>query len=213
MEIKVTKHTDVELVRLAASFTSGHESKITLRRAYATEHSIARTQIFSIELYGIPLFVSTHLIRHHVGSQPFQLTCRDDKSGSGNPHLKERIAEVNGLLATGNIEEACEILNWLADNSDRYTKVNLLLFANAQSLIDMAKLRICTKASPETREIFNLIKSEIYKVDPDLAPFLVRKCVYRGGICCEPKCCGYNKTDMFQKELTQYKRLFICNRK
>lgn len=207
--IIVKKHTGVELVQLAASFTSGHESKITLKRAYKTEHSIIRTQIFTIECYGIPLFVSTHFIRHHVGSQPYQLTCRIDRPGGGNPHLKERIAEVNALLADGKIEEACDILDWLADNSDRYTKVNLLLFANAQSLIDMAKLRLCTKASPETRELFLAIKTKIAEVDPDLAPFLVKKCVCRGGICCEQKCCGYNKTDMFKKELEQYRLLFV----
>lgn len=132
----------------------------------------------------------------------------DFRPGGGNPHLKERIAEVNELLADGRIEEACDILNWLAENSDRYTKVNLLLFGNAQAFIDMAKLRLCTTASPETREIFQVIKSKIAEVDPDLAPFLVKKCVYRGGICCELKCCGYNKSDMFQKELAQYKLLF-----
>jgi len=155
------------------------------------------------------LFVSTHFIRHHVGSQPYQLTCRIDRPGGGNPHLKERIAEVNALLADGKIAEACGILDWLADNSDRYTKVNLLLFANAQGLIDMAKLRLCTQASPETRELFQAIKAKIADVDPDLAPFLVRKCVYRGGICCEQKCCGYNKTELFKKELEHYKLQFV----
>lgn len=207
--IIVKKHTGVELVQLAASFTSGHESKITLKRAYKTEHSIIRTQIFTVECYQIPLFVSTHFIRHHVGSQPFQLTCRIDRPGGGNPHLKERIAEVNVLLAEGKIQKACDILDWLAENSDRYTKVNLLLIANAQAFIDMAKLRLCTTASPETRSLFALIRAKIAEVDPDLAPFLVRKCVYRGGICCELKCCGYNKTEMFQKELAQYKLLFV----
>lgn len=205
----VKKHTGEELVQLAAKFTSGHESKITLKRAYKTEHSIIRTQIFTVECYNIPLFVSTHFIRHHVGSQPYQLTCRIDRPGGGNPHLKERIAEVNVLLADGKIDEACDILDWLAENSDRYTKVNLLLFVNAQALIDIAKLRLCNKASQETRELFNVIKSKIAEVDPDLAPFLVPKCVYRGGICCEQKCCGYNKAELFQKELAEYKMLFI----
>lgn len=208
MEVIVKKHTGDDLVKLAASFTSGHESKITLKRAYRTEHSIIRTQIFTVECYGIPLFVSTHFIRHHVGSQPYQLTCRIDRPGGGNPHLKERIAEVNALLADGKITEACDILDWLADNSDRYTKVNLLLFANAQAFIDMAKLRLCSKASAETQSLFNTIKAEIAKVDPDLAPFLVRKCVYRGGICCELKCCGFNKTETFRRQLESYKALF-----
>lgn len=208
MEVIVKKQTSEDLVRLAASYTSGSESKITLKRAYKTEHSIIRTQIFTIEMKEIPLFVSTHFIRHHVGSQPFQLTCRIDRKG-GNNHFVERIDEINEYLAKGEIDKALPILEWLKDNADRYTKVNLLLFANAQSLIDMSKLRLCSNASPETRELFGLIKAEIAKVDPDLAPFLVSKCIYRGGICCENKCCGFNKTEVFAKQLAQYKLLFV----
>lgn len=207
IKITVKKHTGEDLVRLAAGFTSGHESKITLRKAYRTEHSIIRTQVFSIELYNIPLFVSTHLLRHHVGSQPFQLTCREDRNG-GNPCLKERVARVNGLVADGRCDEAYRELDWIAENTDRYTKVNLLLFLNAQALIDMAKLRLCNKASGETRRIFAAIRLKVAAVDPDLAVFMVPKCIYRGGICCEPGCCGYNLTNQFRQQLADYVREF-----
>ncbi len=87
--------------------------------------------------------------------------------------------------------------------------MNLLLLINAQALIDVAKLRLCTKASTETRELFQIIKDRIAEIDPDLAPLLVPKCIYRGGICCEQKCCGYNKTALFQKELARYKLLVM----
>lgn len=207
MEIIVTKRTDGDLMRLAASYTTGSESKISLTRAYRSEHSIIRTQIFTIEVKGLPLFVSTHLIRHHVGSQPFQLTCRIDRKG-GNNHFKEKIDHINALIAAGDTAEAARLLEWLKDNADRYTKVNLLLLVNAQGLIDMAKQRLCSMASPETRQLFVRIVRAVAKADPELAPFLVRKCVYRGGICGEPKSCGFNKTALFRKELEGYKSLF-----
>ena len=205
--IKITKCTDESLVRLAASYTMGRESKITLKRAYKSEHSIIRTQLFAIESRNIPLFVSTHLIRHHVGSQPFQLTCREDLTK--NPTFKAHIDTLRDEIVAGDIDKAVAHLEWIESHFDRYTPVNLLIFANAQSLIDMAKLRLCFKASVQTREWFGRIKEELKSADPDLYPYLVPKCVYRGGICCEPKCCGYNKTDLFKKALDNYKLLFV----
>lgn len=205
--VEVTKRTDEELVRLAAGFTSGHESKIALKKAYKSEHSIIRSQIYTIECYNIPLFVSTHLIRHHVGSQPFQLTCREDRQG-GSVHFAERVEVIKRIIECGDVVEACNRLDWLVENADRNTRVNLLLIVNAQSLIDMAKLRLCRKASPETRDLFRLIRAKVAEADPDLAPFLVPKCVYRGGICGEPRSCGYNRGEAFKSELEEYKKLF-----
>lgn len=184
------------------------KSNMSLQKMYACEHSPCRTQIFWVRLYDIPLFCSTQLLRHHVGSQPFQLTCRTDRIG-GNNHFQEKIGQVIDLINHGRNKEAIAILEWLENNADRYTKVNLGIFLNAQSLINMAKDRLCSDASAETREIFKSIKAEIEKSDPDLAKFLVPRCVYRGGICNSLKPCGYNKTELFQKTLTQYKKLFI----
>ncbi|MFT0409945.1 hypothetical protein [Bacteroides thetaiotaomicron] len=188
-----------------------------------------RTQLFWISLKNIPLYISTHLIRHHVGSVPFQLTCRDDRSG-GNPGLPGKVDSIverlKGLVETwhkggafiGNqrheIDSIYEELEWLKNNADRETPVNLSLCINAQSLIDMAKLRLCTGcASPGTVVVFQAIKDEISKVDPDLASVMVRKCVYRGGICGEPRCCGFNGTQKFREELSQYLSKFSQKQK
>lgn len=218
--MSVRKLTDLELLQEACATTFLGVSHATLISLYKSEHSPVRTQLFWVKLKSIPLYVATHLIRHHVGSVPFQLTCRDDRDG-GNPGLPGRVDSIverlKGLVDTwhkggafiGNhqheIGAIYEELEWLKNNADRETSVNLGLCINAQSLIDMAKLRLCTGcASPGTVVVFQAIKDEISKIDPDLASVMVRKCVYRGGICGEPRCCGFNGTQKFREELSQY---------
>lgn len=207
-KVDIRKVTDEALMREACEMTFLGKSKITLHKMYACEHSPCRTQMFWVRLYNIPLFCSTQLLRHHIGSQPFQLSCRPDRKGGYN-HFQAKLCEVISLMELGHTKEATAILDWLGDNADRYTPVNLGLLLNAQSLINIAKERLCSDASPETHEIFNHIKAEITKVDPDLAPFLVPRCLYRGGICNSLKPCGFNKTELFQKQLNEYKKLFL----
>lgn len=117
----------------------------------------------------------------------------------------ERIA-----TRTMTLDNVCDELEWLKDNADRYTPVNLSLLVNAQSLIDMSKLRLCNQAHVETRIVFNRIKEEIAKIDPSLASMMVRKCVYRGGLCGEMRCCGFNNTQAFQSEMKDYASNFSC---
>ena len=200
-QVSVRKLTDEDLARSACEMTFNGTSKQTLDSIYRSEHSPARTQLFWVTCTNIPLFVSTHLLRHHVGSVPFQLTCRQDRKG-GNPRLRDLIKNI--LEHSETITDTTELksyltkeLDWIANNTDRYTPVNLGLMVNAQSLIDMAKLRVCLQASTETREIFASIKKAITTVDPALAKYMVRKCVYRNGLCGESKCCGFIHTHAF----------------
>lgn len=208
MKVTVEKITDERIMREACEMTFLGKSKMTMKRMAACEHSPLRTQLYWIRLYDIPLFCSTQLLRHHVGSQPFQLTCREDRKG-GNVNFKVRIQRIIDAIDDGGRGKAIDELTWLADNADRYTKVNLGLCINAQALINMAKERLCSDASTETRGIFKAIKSEVEKVDPDLAQFLVPRCIYRGGICNSLKPCGFNTSEFFPKQLKEYKKLFI----
>lgn len=216
--VSVRKITDVDLLQEACATTFLGMSHATLISLYKSEHSPVRTQMFWISLKNIPLFISTHLIRHHVGSVPFQLTCRNDRNG-GNPGLIDKADAINEKLAMllsminrstysdqkDLIHSVIEDLNWLKANADRYTPVNLGLCINAQSLIDMSKLRLCTgRAAQETVTVFRAIKNEIAKIDPDLALMMVRKCVYRNGLCGEQRCCGFNHTAEFEAELKDY---------
>lgn len=227
--MSVRKLTDLDLLQEACATTFLGTSHATLISLYKSEHSPIRTQLFWISLKNIPLYVSTHLLRHHVGSVPFQLTCRNDRNG-GNPGLPGKIDSIierlkglidawhkGGVFINNHQSEADAIyeeLEWLKNNADRETPVNLSLCINAQSLIDMAKLRLCAGcASSGTVIVFQAIKDEIFKIDPDLASVMVRKCVYRGGICGEPRCCGFNGTQKFREELSQYLSKFSQKQK
>ena len=82
MEVIVEKYTDEELMRRACSMTiNGAESKMTLKKIYECEHSPMRTQMFWVEMRGIPTFVSTHFRTHNTGITHFVKSNREDRSG------------------------------------------------------------------------------------------------------------------------------------
>lgn len=212
MIVNVTKLTDVELLREANSSTTGHDSNMTLERAYRYGHSPIRTQQFWIVCKDIPLFVASQLVRSHVGVQFYQLSKRTDRGGADFAERCKRIAEkaneigINGgehdkRLAASIREEILE----LPKEFDRYAPTDLSFIINAEALMNMAHKRLCTKASPETRKLMAMIKHEIEIVDPALAKHLVPMCVYRGGICSEPKSCGYTDQGKGYGELMEFK--------
>ena len=73
--------------------------------------------------------------------------------------------------------------------------------ANCQALIDIAKKRLCNRASAETHEAMSQIKFTLLKSEDHfmqvLSTFLVPSCVYRGGRCFEGRrTCGmYPRVD------------------
>ncbi len=161
MHIKVTKLTDYNEMKKAMEFTSGNSVKLspqTITKMYDAEHSVIRTQMYSVEMYDIPTFVSVHLVRHTVGTTHFVKSNRDDKQRS--------------------------------EKADRNTPVQHLMHLNAQSLINMARRRLCHTAHAETVTVMNEILARVKSIDPVLSEYLVPMCVYRKG-CHEPKGCGY----------------------
>lgn len=74
----------------------------------------------------------------------------------------------------------------------RMTPVNHGMLVNAQTLVNMARKRLCLKAHPEAVLVMRGIKDALEKVDSDLAACLIPECRYRRG-CHEPKTCGYFK--------------------
>ena len=57
-KVQVQKMTDENLLHTANMFTSGKESKQSLKSAYRAMHTTIRTQIFWVGLYDIPQYVS-----------------------------------------------------------------------------------------------------------------------------------------------------------
>lgn len=162
MEVRIKKLTDVSLMQQACEATMrGQKSKLSLQKIYQCEHSPIRTQLFWVELIGVPTFVSVHLVRHKVGVEHFVMSNRTDRGGS--------------------------------DEVNRLSPVNHSMLLNAQTLIQMARKRLCSQASKETQDWFKAIKEAVKTVDEDLYHYLVVECEYRNGICPELRCCGRNK--------------------
>lgn len=75
----------------------------------------------------------------------------------------------------------------------RWQPVNHLMLCNAQALINMARKRLCRKASEETTAVMAAIVAAVGKEDAALAERMVPECEYRRG-CREIKTCGlYDK--------------------
>lgn len=166
MNITIRPISGLEEARQAIESTHNGKlaSKATLAQLTRWEHSPLREIEFKIVMVGIPSFVSVHFVRHAAtGQRHYVMSNRDDRGGAGN------------------------------DTVTRNSPVKHTMRVNAQHLIDMARKRLCHQASKETRSVMLRIKEEIGVVWPDIANHLVPNCVYRGGVCVEPKPCGKYK--------------------
>ena len=210
-EIKVKKLTDVDLLRKANSFTTGHDSKMSLRRAYASLHSPVRTQLFFIEMEDIPLFCASQFVRSKVGVEWWQRSKRTDRGGVDFVKLCEALAYDIGNIYNSQFpnhaNELATTIKNLPNKFDRFASTSLAGLFNAESIINMSHKRLCMKASKETREIWEKVLEEILKIDPDLYLFCVPPCVYKG-YCSEPKPCGYTKSDVYKEDRETFLKLF-----
>lgn len=89
--------------------------------------------------------------------------------------------------------------------------VNMILYMNAQELINISKVRLCNRADKVTRLAWNMVIDELSKIEPILARYCVPSCLYRG-FCPEIKCCGYTNTEGYQEDRKKYLTRTICNK-
>jgi len=158
--ITVEKLTAITLARRACEATMhGQTSNVSLASLARCEHSPLRTQLYWVEMKGIPTFVSVHFVRHKVGVEHFVKTMRDDL-----------------FIGSGRMV-------------DRNTPVNHSMLINAHTLIAIARKRLCYKAHLKTVTVFRRLVKELAKVEPELSPYLVPECVYRNNYCPELKEC------------------------
>lgn len=221
MEVKVTKLTDVSLLQLANSYTTGNSSKMSLAKAYIHKHSPIRTQIFAIEFRDIPLFVASQLVRSHVGVQWYQRSKRTDRGGEDFRVECHDFGQTLDTLAeqidTELTEEKAESLrNALGDletevksypnRFDRYALTDLLGVMNAEAIINISHKRLCSKASKETRKVWMQVCDELMHVDLALSDHCVPQCICCG-FCPEPKGCGLLKTQSGKTVREDYLKL------
>ena len=139
------------------------------------EHSPIRKIRFSWRWERLKSWVSVHFVRHKFGIEHWVSTQRSDRTGVDR------------------------------DKSPQDTPVNHECEANAQALIFISRRRLCSQASPETREAWKEVKEKITQVDPMLGSVMVPECIYRG-FCPEFQSCGYVDTEAYQEALSAYRR-------
>ena len=140
------------------------------------EHSPIRKIKVSWKWTGLKSWVSVHLVRHWLGILHWVTTQRVDRTGVDR------------------------------DKSPQDTPVEHECEANAQALINISRRRLCSQASPETREAWNEVKEGVEPYDPILASVMVKECIYRG-FCPELNPCGYAETDAYKRELEEYRKI------
>lgn len=145
------------------------------RKLIMSEHSPIRRMKFYWRWKDLKSWVSVHMVRHKIGIEHWVSTQRSDRTGVSRDELPQ------GAL----VNHACE--------------------ADAQALINISRKRLCSCASPETREAWELVREEVAKTEPELASCMVKECIYRG-FCPEMFSCRYHKTEAFQKELEEYRK-------
>lgn len=223
MRIEVKEITPRELWRECAEMTTGKSCKMSWATALKNGHSLIRAQEWLIKLYDIPAFVMGHLVRH-VHAQPYVLSKRTDRGGEDFREVCRSLAgdvltawvtkdytdtnEIDATRLADDLALYADKIDALPERFDRYAPTSMALKLNAEEIINISHSRLCTKASKETREIWSKVVELIAEKDPDLAKHCVPMCIYRNGICGEPRSCRYYNTMKGDNERMAYKALF-----
>ena len=158
------------------------------KKLLISEHSPIRLISVKWRWEGIYSWVSVHFARHWLGWDKWVSTQRTDRTGVDR------------------------------NKQPQDTEVNMDVRANAQALINVARVRLCFQASDETRSCMENLKENIHDELPEVADVMVPNCVYRGG-CPEFTQCGFwkkfvdsvdNKDDLLDinKRYEHYNRQF-----
>lgn len=140
------------------------------------EHSPIRMVEYDWTWENIEMWVTVHFVRHSVGCEKFVSTQRSDRIGIDRHSIPQ------------------SSLN------------NMDMVANAQSIMNISRKRMCSCASKETNNAWKMVVEKIREIDPVLADKCVPECVYRG-FCPEwMKSCGYDKTEKFRLHLELYRK-------
>lgn len=168
MEIKIENITDWSRAKKAALFTIGktivktEPDAVWIDKMLTAEHSPIREKIYSIELLGIPYWIANHFRTHFIGANYYISTSREDRTSNQTPRSE------------------------LAQDAP----VNMLITANAQTLINISRKRLCNLAHADTRAVWHLVVRKMRTVDLLMAKHMIRECEYRGR-CPEIKPCGH----------------------
>lgn len=128
-------------------------------------HSPIRYLRYSFLLEGIPSWVATHLVRHHVGFQPFVRSQRNDRQS-----------------------------DYDRNTAPQNAPVDMIIDCNAESLMVVANKRLCRQASSETQAVVYEMCKLAEEHTPEFKGLLVPMCVRLHGHCEEIRSCGFCNT-------------------
>lgn len=149
------------------------------KKILLAEHSPIRLLEYDWSWEDIKQFVSVHFVRHHIGCEKFVHSQREDRRDLGIPR----------------------------DELPQGTPNDMDMTANAQAIINISRVRLCSCASKETREAWIAFLDKLKEIDPVLVSKCVPNCLYRG-FCPEfDRCCGYVNTEKFKKDLENYRSI------
>lgn len=121
------------------------------KKLILAEHSPLRVGNISVHFEKIPYYVSTHLVRHHIGIEKFVGTSREDRTGKPREERRQ----------TDNVQMDIDM--------------------NPQALINISRKRLCTQADETTREYWNEVVEGVREHDEMLAWGCVPECIRDGG--------------------------------
>lgn len=152
-----------------ALLTVGKESETPptqdwARRSISARHSYIRELKFGFRISGIPYWVAMHLVRHHVGCQPYIRTQRNDRQT-----MYDR------------------------GKAPQDAPVDMIWTMNAESLLTIANKRLCNNAALQTRQVVTAMCDLVEEKCLEFRGFLVPMCEYHGGVCHEMNSCGRAK--------------------
>lgn len=154
----LVKQCTLVTVGLKSSKPPDDEWKKKMLRA---RHSPIRELRFVFLLEDVPYWVAMHLVRHHIGCQPYVRTQRNDRQTDYDRRKAPQDAPVSMMWSM-----------------------------NAEALMTIANKRLCEQAAPETHDVVQAMCVLAVRDNPEFDEFLVPMCEYHNGICHEFNPCG-----------------------
>lgn len=132
-------------------------------------HSPIRELGFRFLLEGVPYCTSVHLVRHHVGFQPYVRSQRNDWQDGYDRNAARQDAPVD-----------------------------MIWTMNAEALMILANKRLCHQAALETRALVRAMCALVEEKCPEFKGVLVPMCEYHGNVCHEMRPCGRSPYDWME---------------
>ena len=132
-----------------------------LHKLLEARHSPIRELWYRFKITDLPYWVSVHLVRHHMEFHPYVQSQRNDRQESYD-----------------------------RTKAPQDSPVMMHISMNAEMLMILANKRLCSKASPETREVVAEMCKLVEDRCPEFKGLFIPMCMYHGGKCHELNGCG-----------------------